>query len=134
MIHDYQHAAILQERHDALRFGRDVTTSAETEHLFALKVVLDACGFDGDEVVGDSLTDAIRDDMSDAGIGIYSDDVEDSIRAELRRDITFERAVKMLPDMAAAWKRRQAEYVAAANERAAKNAVLAFILSLRLSA
>ena len=84
MIHDTQHAALLQERHDARRFGRQPVASVNLRTLSALACLLRH--FTGsDDGVSQELHDAASDCVGDETRADGGSDVADLI-AEWRYD------------------------------------------------
>jgi hypothetical protein len=102
-IRDYAHAARLQAAWEGPLY--DTSPSAETEQLYALKVAIEACGYDIPDALFDDLEASIDEDVANICYDNRVSDAEDSLREEvecnLRHGATLEWALKLLPGMAA---------------------------------
>ncbi len=104
MIRDYAHAAALQHAWEGPQY--DTTPSTETEQLFALKVIIEACGFDIPDVLFDCLEESINEYVANiCHDNRVRDDEDGSIReqveCELKNGATLEWALLVVPDLAA---------------------------------
>lgn len=105
--------------------------SSETERLYALKVITEACGYDISDVLFDDLKYSVDQDASDFGDETRSSENENDWHEEIERvlaeRITLPVALAMVPDI-------QRRRLAMADRVRAISGVASFIVSLGLSA
>lgn len=127
MFHDYAHAARYFGCDDA---APDCQPSDETERLYALKVIIEACGYDIPDPLFADLETAISDDVTEIENEFRRNDCgawREGIEANLKRGASLDWALRIVPALAAAEAKRQAEADA---RRSARDAVGAFIAGL----
>lgn len=99
-FHDYAHAA----RYYGCGYEPETPQpSDDTERLYALKVITEACGYDIPDALFDDLTYSIDQDASDFGDETRSSENENDWHEEIERvlaeRITLPVALAMVPDI-----------------------------------